>query len=174
MQKWLDNSINPIWRIYKGKIVVKIWDPCDVTKRAFYTYCKAESPLGGKSRATRLFPLFCKLWSPFSTRRLFSREATFSFVGIAFADVISDADKGKSRFARKKSPSGKQASCGTLDFWPPAWAAGCSYEKTGYKYFNNFAGKQAHCKHKCRFKIPGWRIFVWWYSKFCCSPTWNC
>ena len=35
--------------------------------------------------------------SPFSTRRLFSREATFSFVGIAFADVISDADKGKSR-----------------------------------------------------------------------------
>ena len=39
--------------------------------------------------------------SPFSTRRLFSREATFSFVGIAFADVISDADKGKSRSARK-------------------------------------------------------------------------
>ena len=47
--------------------------------------------------------------SPFSTRRLFSPEATFSFVGIAFADVISDADKGKSRFARKKSPSGKRA-----------------------------------------------------------------
>ena len=47
--------------------------------------------------------------SPFSTRRLFSREATFSFVGVAFADVISDADKGKSRFARKKSPSGKRA-----------------------------------------------------------------
>ena len=47
--------------------------------------------------------------SPFSTRRLFSREATFSFVGIAFADVISDADKRKSRFARKKSPSGKRA-----------------------------------------------------------------
>ena len=47
--------------------------------------------------------------SPFSTRRLFSREATFSFVGIAFADVISDADTGKSRFARKKSPSGKRA-----------------------------------------------------------------
>ena len=47
--------------------------------------------------------------SPFSTRRLFSREATFSFVGIAFADVTSDADKGKSRFARKKSPSGKRA-----------------------------------------------------------------
>ena len=41
--------------------------------------------------------------------RLFSREATFSFVGFAFADVISDADKGKSRFARKKSPSGKRA-----------------------------------------------------------------
>ena len=39
----------------------------------------------------------------------FSREATLSFVGIAFADVISDADKGKSRFARKKSPSGKRA-----------------------------------------------------------------
>ena len=47
--------------------------------------------------------------SPFSTRRLFSREATFSFVGIAFADVINDADKGKSHFARKKSPSGKGA-----------------------------------------------------------------
>ena len=47
--------------------------------------------------------------SPFSTRRLFSREATFSFVGIAFTDVISDADKGKSRFVRKKSPSGKRA-----------------------------------------------------------------
>ena len=47
--------------------------------------------------------------SPFSTGRLFSREATFSFVGIAFADVISDADKGKSRFARKKLPSGKRA-----------------------------------------------------------------
>ena len=45
----------------------------------------------------------------FSTRRLFSREATFSFVGIAFADVISDADKGKSRYARKKLPSGKRA-----------------------------------------------------------------
>ena len=39
--------------------------------------------------------------SPFSTRRLFSREATSSFVGIAFADVISDADKGKRRFVRK-------------------------------------------------------------------------
>ena len=50
-----------------------------------------------------------QLLSPFSTRRLFSREATFSFVGIAFADVISDADKGKSRFARKKSRSGKRA-----------------------------------------------------------------
>ena len=50
--------------------------------------------------------------SPFSTRRLFSREATFSFVGIAFADVISDADKGKSRFARKKSPNGKRALVG--------------------------------------------------------------
>ena len=47
--------------------------------------------------------------SPFSTRRLFSREATFSFVGIAFADVITNADKGKSLFARKKSPSGKRA-----------------------------------------------------------------
>ena len=47
--------------------------------------------------------------SPFSTRRLFSREATFSFVDIAFADVISDADIGKSRFARKKLPSGKRA-----------------------------------------------------------------
>ena len=46
--------------------------------------------------------------SPFSTRRLFSREATFSFVGIAFADVISDADKGKSRFARKMSLSEKR------------------------------------------------------------------
>ena len=45
----------------------------------------------------------------FPLGRLFSREATFSFVGIAFADVISDADKGKSRFARKKSPSGKRA-----------------------------------------------------------------
>ena len=47
--------------------------------------------------------------SPFSTRRIRSREATFSFVGVAFADVISDADKGKSRFARKKSPSGERA-----------------------------------------------------------------
>ena len=54
--------------------------------------------------------------SPFSTRRLFSREATFSFVGIAFADVISDADKGKSRFARKKSPSGKRALLATQAF----------------------------------------------------------
>ena len=49
------------------------------------------------------------LLSPFSTRRRFSREATFSFVGIAFADVMSDADKGKSRFARKKSRSEKRA-----------------------------------------------------------------
>ena len=59
-----------------------------------------------------------KEWGPsslFSTRWLFSREATFSFVGIAFADVISDADKGKSRFARKKSPSGKRAS---HSLWP--------------------------------------------------------
>ena len=55
-------------------------------------------------RPGKMLPL-----SPFSTRRPFSREATFSFVGIAFVDVISDADKGKSRFARKKSPSGKRA-----------------------------------------------------------------
>ena len=48
--------------------------------------------------------------SPFSTRRLFSREATFSFVGVAYhISKCDDADKGKSRFARKKSPSGKRA-----------------------------------------------------------------
>ena len=47
--------------------------------------------------------------SPFSTRRLFSREATFSFVGVAYHISKCDADKGKSRFARKKSPSGKRA-----------------------------------------------------------------
>ena len=63
---------------------------------------------GQNALGTRLFVVRASL-SPFSTRRLFSREATFSFVGIAFADVISDADKGKSRFARKKSPSGKRA-----------------------------------------------------------------
>ena len=51
--------------------------------------------------------------SPFSTRRLFSREATFSFVGVANHVSKCDADKGKSRFARKKSPSGKRA----LDNW---------------------------------------------------------
>ena len=49
------------------------------------------------------------LLSPFSTRRLFSREATFSFVDIAYHISKCDADKGKSRFARKKSPSGKRA-----------------------------------------------------------------
>ena len=49
--------------------------------------------------------------SPFSTRRLFSREATFSFVGVAYHVSKCDADKGKSRFARKKSPSGKRALC---------------------------------------------------------------
>ena len=49
------------------------------------------------------------LLSPFSTRRLFSREATFSFVGVAYHISKCDADKGKSRFARKKSPSGKRA-----------------------------------------------------------------
>ena len=47
--------------------------------------------------------------SPFSTRRLFSREATFSFVGVAYHISKCDADKGKSRFARKKPPSGKRA-----------------------------------------------------------------
>ena len=47
--------------------------------------------------------------SPFSTRRLFSREATFSLVGVAYHISKCDADKGKSRFARKKSPSGKRA-----------------------------------------------------------------
>ena len=47
--------------------------------------------------------------SPFSTRRLFSREATFSFVGVAYHVSKCDADEGKSRFARKKSPSGKRA-----------------------------------------------------------------
>ena len=52
---------------------------------------------------------FSKTLSPFSTRRLFSREATFSFVGVAYHISKRDADKGKSRFARKKSPSGKRA-----------------------------------------------------------------
>ena len=47
--------------------------------------------------------------SPFSTRRLFSREATFSFVGVAYHISKCDADKGKSRSARKTSPSGKRA-----------------------------------------------------------------
>ena len=46
--------------------------------------------------------------SPFSTRRLFSRETTFSFVGVAYHISKCDTDKGKSRFARKKSPSGKR------------------------------------------------------------------
>ena len=54
--------------------------------------------------------------SPFSTRRLFSREATFSFVGVAYHISKCDADKGKkSRFARKKSPSGKWALVGEGD-----------------------------------------------------------
>ena len=39
----------------------------------------------------------------------FSHEATFSFVGVAYHISKCDADKGKSRFARKKSPSGKRA-----------------------------------------------------------------
>jgi hypothetical protein len=36
--------------------------------------------------------------SLFSTTRIYSDEATFSLVVIVFADVISDVDKGKSRF----------------------------------------------------------------------------
>ena len=55
------------------------------------------------------FPPRGSLLSPFSTRRLFSREATFSFVGVAYGISKCDADKGKSGFARKKSPSGKRA-----------------------------------------------------------------
>ena len=52
---------------------------------------------------------FSNVKPAFSTRRLFSREATFSFVGVAYHISKCDADKGKSRFARKKSPSGKRA-----------------------------------------------------------------
>ena len=53
--------------------------------------------------------------SPFSTGRRFSRDATFSFVGVAYDISKCDADKGKSRFARKKSPSRKRALYG--DFY---------------------------------------------------------
>ena len=71
-----------------------------------------------------LAQLLCRsvvpILSQFSTRRFYWREATFSFVGIAFADVISDADKGKSRFARKKSPSGKRALRTFTKIGPPA------------------------------------------------------
>ena len=90
-----------------------------IAKNAFPVLYDIQNFLVLVSRGLRLiatnttlhtkFTLWTPKLSPFSTRRLFSREATFSFVGIAFADVISDADKGKSRFARKKSPSGKRA-----------------------------------------------------------------
>ena len=55
-----------------------------------------------------MFFFYHHLLSLFSTRRLFSREATFSFVGVAYHVSKCDADKGKSRFARKTSPSGKR------------------------------------------------------------------
>lgn len=55
--------------------------------------------------------------SRFSTRRsdLFARSDFFfydSAYGIAFADVINDADKGNNRFARTNSLSAKQALAG--------------------------------------------------------------
>ena len=43
--------------------------------------------------------------SPFFTKRTCSREETLFFVSIRFAYVISDADKERSRFARKVVPS---------------------------------------------------------------------
>jgi hypothetical protein len=45
----------------------------------------------------------------FSNSQICFLEATFSSVGVAFADVISDAVKGKSRFARTNSPCEKRA-----------------------------------------------------------------
>ena len=47
--------------------------------------------------------------SPFSTRRLFSREATFPLSASLITSANATPTKGKSRFARKKSPSGKRA-----------------------------------------------------------------
>jgi hypothetical protein len=46
---------------------------------------------------------------PISTRRIYSREATFSFVGIAYHISKSDTNKEKSRFARTNLPSEKRA-----------------------------------------------------------------
>ena len=64
---------------------------------------------GGAAGATAKYTPLRRLLSPFSTRRLFSSEATFSCVGVAYHISKFDANKGKSRFARKKSPSGKRA-----------------------------------------------------------------
>ena len=66
-------------------------------------------PTIGIGYGTRILKSVFSPLSPFSTRRLFSREATFSFVGVSYHISKCDADKGKSRFARKKSPSGKRA-----------------------------------------------------------------
>jgi hypothetical protein len=49
--------------------------------------------------------------SLFSTRR---NDFFNPFVGIAYHVSKRDADKGKSRFARENSPSGKRASCKEL------------------------------------------------------------
>ena len=86
------------------------------TKVSEFTYTKCACDSSAVSRwayacvkPIRSSSINLSLLSPFSTRRLFSREVTFSFVGVAYHISKCDADKGKSRFARKKSPSGKRA-----------------------------------------------------------------